>query len=64
MKTIFDSPIFATHGGGYAKKINGGHEFVVSPPDFPDINVGDKVPLEWNLIPVGEYSEKLGAYVL
>lgn len=63
-QTVFDFPVYSTQGGGLAKKLRSEPVFIESPEDFPDLEVGDFVPAEWELVCVTTYSEQLNGYVL
>ena len=44
--------IFATQGGGKVQWINEAYRFIESPPDFPDIKIGDVIPDKWGIAPI------------
>ncbi len=57
----YDFPVFATQGGGLARRLDKSETFVFveSPEDFPELKEGDSVPAEWDLVPVNAEAQQL-----
>jgi hypothetical protein len=49
MNQEFNFPVYGTQGGGLARKSDGNYYFVTD-PDCPGLQVGDKVPDEWDIV--------------
>ncbi|MBU0597942.1 hypothetical protein KKF61_03005 [Patescibacteria group bacterium] len=49
MEKVYDYPVWATQGGGLVREVGGMLIFVESPPNFPELNVGDEMPAEWGI---------------
>jgi hypothetical protein len=50
MSREYSYPVYATQGGGLARYVRDTLIFVESPPNFPNLGVGDNVPEEWDII--------------
>lgn len=52
--TKYPFPVYGTQGGGLAKRVGEILVFVEAPPPGMGLNVGDKVPSEWDYQPANE----------
>lgn len=52
--TKYPFPVYGTQGGGLAKRVGEILVFVEAPPPVMGLNVGDKVPDEWDYIPANQ----------
>jgi len=48
-------PIWGTQGGGLVREI-GNRFFFIEKPDCPGLNVGDKMPEQWGVIPANQHA--------
>lgn len=46
-------PVFGTQGGGLAREVNGTYIFITD-PGCPGLQVGDEVPMEWDIAPANQ----------
>ena len=49
----YSFPVYGTQGGGLVRWLNGVYIFVEK-PDCPGLDVGDKLPEEWGVVPVND----------
>jgi hypothetical protein len=49
-----DYPVYGTQGGGLARNVNGVFIFIERPRGQPTLNVGDDVPVEWDMVPANQ----------
>jgi hypothetical protein len=54
----YDFPVYATQGGGLARRSGDTYIFEESPPPEMGLGVGDVVPREWDLIPANSAAEE------
>jgi hypothetical protein len=59
MTKEYDFPVYATQGGGVARK--SGKLFIfVEAPNCPGLDVGDAVPEEWDIVPINDAAKHEG----
>ena len=61
MEESYNFPVFATQGGGLVREISTNpyrYEFVEK-PDCSGLNVGDRMPEEWGIMPANFAAQKL-----
>jgi hypothetical protein len=53
----YDYPVYGTQGGGLVRSVGQTYIFVEK-PDCPGLDVGDKMPEEWGVIPANEQARR------
>lgn len=57
MQRQFNFPVFGTQGGGLVRPASNGYIFVEK-PDCPGLDVGDKMPPEWGIVPANSLANQ------
>ena len=55
MARVYDYPVYGTQGGGLVREVNGVYVFIEK-PTCPGLDVGDKMPEEWGIIPANDHA--------
>lgn len=50
-------PVYATQGGGLVRFVRDRPIFITK-PDCPGLNIGDRVPRDWDMAPANDLAQK------
>lgn len=59
MSIGYETPLFATQGGGTATLEGETYVWVETPKEFPEFNQGDPIPEEWSVVAINESARAL-----